>query len=81
MGTTKEDIREWFREAKKHKATHLLVVCDTFEYTDYPIEVLEGEKIEKVIKDFSKNMQKVIEVYNIKIDMEKQLSQDRVWNT
>lgn len=32
MKTTIEEIKEWIKRGKKEKATHLIVVCDTFEY-------------------------------------------------
>jgi|ERR1039458_6306432 hypothetical protein len=37
--TTKEDLRRWFNEGVELKATHMIVVCDTFDHEDYPVYV------------------------------------------
>lgn len=78
MGTTREDIREWLKEAKRKKATHLIVATDTFDWEDYPIYVLPGQDVRKIYDEHQgPNMQKVMEVYSMKLDLEKQLSEDR----
>ena len=80
--TTKEDIRQWLKMAKDKKATHMLVVCDTFEYEDYPVFVMEGEDVHEVIKEKCRNdnMQTLMEVYNLSKDLEKQLNEQRSFN-
>lgn len=80
MATTQDDIRRWLKEAKKDKATHVVVVCDTFDWEDYPVSVKKGQDVQKVIADHSKDMQKVMEVYNLSMDIDKQLKEHRVWN-
>jgi len=37
--TTKENIQQWFEEGLELGASHLLVVCDTFDHEDYPVYV------------------------------------------
>lgn len=32
MGTTQQEISEWFDRGVKEGATHMIVVCDTFDY-------------------------------------------------
>ena len=39
MATTKEDLRQWYKEASRLKATHMIVVYDTFDHEDYPVYV------------------------------------------
>lgn len=39
--TTQDDIREWFLAGTELAATHLIVVCDTFDHEDYPVYVKE----------------------------------------
>jgi hypothetical protein len=70
MATTKQDISEWFDEGVKKGATHMLVVCDTFEYEDYPVYVMPGQSavMEASNRD-GKNMQKVMECYRLRKDM------------
>jgi hypothetical protein len=53
----------WLRTAKEQGATHIIVVCDTFDYEDYPVYVLPHQSLEdrKVAFDGC-NMQKIMEV-------------------
>jgi hypothetical protein len=45
MAATQEDIRRWLKEAKKEGATHVIVVCDSFDHEDYPVPVMPGENV------------------------------------
>ena len=81
MATTREEIREWLEEAKKKNATHMVVVCDTFDYDDCPVYVLQGQDVNKVVQgQNAASMQRVMEVYNLSMDIEKQLSEHRAFN-
>lgn len=81
MGTTKEDIREWIERGKEEKATHMIVVCDTFLYEDYPVFVSKNEDVKKKMEEYNgKNEQRIMEVYNLKMDIEQQLNQERSFN-
>lgn len=82
MGTTKEDIKGWFKSGKEEGHTHMLVVCDSFDYEDYPVYVDSKEDAEKKHAAYVKgehSMQRVMEVYNLSKDMNKQLNQHRVF--
>ena len=79
MAATKEFIRNWLQRATKED-THMLVVLDTFDYLNYPIFVNKNEDVNNKIKHYSENMQRVVEVYNLSIDLESQLEAHRVWN-
>lgn len=74
MPATKEDIRQWLKDAPKH-ATHMIVVCDTYDWDDYPVYVNQYQNVHEVVssKD-GVNMAKVMEVYNLSMDIEKQLA-------
>lgn len=80
--TTAKEIREWLEGAKKKGATHMLVVCDTFDWSDYPVYVLPGKSVDAAIKEYhGPNMQKVMEVYNMAMDLDEQARPGtRVWN-
>ena len=81
MGTTKEDIKEWLETATAQKASHLIVVCDTFSYEDYPIYARDkNDCIQQVDDHNGKNMQKVMEVYNMSMDLKKQIAEHRAMN-
>jgi len=45
MSTSREQISKWFDRAKEHGATHMLVVCDTFDWEDYSVEVMPHQNV------------------------------------
>lgn len=73
--TITEMIRDWLKEAKEKGATHMLVVVDTFDYEDYPVYVMPGQNYQEIYDDHNKNMQRVMEVYNLSTDVEEQLAE------
>jgi hypothetical protein len=78
MGTSKDDIRIWFKEGTFRGATHLIVVCDTYDWEDYPVYVMPEQDVREEESNYDdKNMQKIMEVYNLSMDMEKQINGDR----
>jgi ABC-type sulfate/molybdate transport systems ATPase subunit len=80
--TTQADIRKWLERGKsKSGCTHVIVACDTFDYEDYPVFVMEGEDVHEVYEKYNgSNMQTVMEVYNLSMDIEKQLNERRSFN-
>lgn len=81
MGTTKQIIREWLELYKDSGATHLIIVCDTFSYEDYPVPVMPGDDVREVEEDHQGNMQHVMEIYNFSMDIEEQLNKEgRAYN-
>jgi len=76
--TTKDEIKGWLIEGKEKGATHVIVVCDTYEWDDYPVFVMPNEKVlEKKEEYDGKNMQKIMEVYNLSLDFQSQLDEIR----
>ena len=83
MATTKEMIREWLFQGKKREGvTHVMIVCDTFDWEDYPVYITGGQEAahRKYEEIHGKNMQKVMEVYNLSMDIEAQLNEPRAFN-
>jgi hypothetical protein len=84
MAASIHDLRQWFLDGVATGATHVIVVCDTYDYSDYPIYVYVNDDVRKVAGRYqlrSGNMQKVMEVYNLSMDMEQQLaSEELVFN-
>lgn len=81
MAATKNEIREWFLRGIEQKATHLIVVCDTFDYDDYPVFVGKDENVKEIESEYDgKNMQSIMEVYNLSMDMETQLNEHKAFN-
>ena len=81
MAATRTDIKHWFGQGVKQKATHMVVVCDTFDFEDYPIFVMPGEDVHEIAeKHDGPNMTKLMEVYSFSLDMETQLREERAFH-
>ena len=76
MATTREDIQGWLERGSDQHAEFMLVVCDTFDYEDYPVYCKKSELDDCKLKH-SRNMQKIMEVYDLSKNREKQLKQRR----
>jgi hypothetical protein len=78
--TSKETILGWIEEGIAHGHTHMLVVCDSFTYEDYPVYV-PPEHACFDIHDVYANlmMQKVMEIYDLRKDINSQLNSVRAW--
>lgn len=76
MATTINEISEWFDEGVKQKATHMVIVCDSFSYEDYPVFCMSEEDARKKIKNPGE-MQRIMEVYKLSSDKSTQLSKYR----
>lgn len=73
------DILCWFDEGVRKGATHLVVVCDTFEYEDYPIYVMPTDNLAEVTaKHNGPNMQRVSGVYDLRKNKTEQLDARQV---
>jgi len=73
--TTRTQIRDWLTAAT---TTHMLVVCDSYDYSDYPVYTNTPQWSVRVYTD--RSMQRVMEVYDLSKNLEKQLSEHRAWN-
>jgi hypothetical protein len=64
MITSVEQLREWFEEGQRDGHKFMLIICDTFDWTDYPVYTVSRD----AAKDRAENpgeMQKVMEVYDL----------------
>lgn len=81
MAARYEDIERWVYSAKEKECTHLIVVCDTYDHDDYPCYVSKDEDIHERIKHFKHaDMQRIMEVYNMSMDLKTQLKEHRAYN-
>lgn len=81
MATTQADILAWLAKGEEEGATHVIVVCDTFDWSDYPVYVRPEQQVQQEIEKYDgKNMQKVMEVYNLTLPFFLQLQERRAWN-
>lgn len=81
MAATKADIKRWLNHGKGAGATHVIIACDTFDWDDYPVYVMPSENVNDVAARYNNvNMQKIMEVYNLSMDLNSQLNEERAWN-
>lgn len=77
----RNEIEVWFETGVAKGATHLIVVCDTFDYDGYPVYFSPTEDVREVFEHYNgKNMQKVVEVYKLSMDRATQLAEHRAFN-
>lgn len=75
------DIKGWLSQARKIGATHLIVAVDTFDYENYPVYVSPKEDVEKeFMRITDQSMQRVDEIYNLSMDINKQLKENRAFH-
>lgn len=71
MTATREDVNYWVIKAIEMGATHVISVCDTFDWSDYPVYVAENDDLETVKLSYKGNMQRINEVIDIERDKHK----------
>lgn len=77
--TTQKDIKRWFDEGIRRGAKWMLVLCDTFDYEDYPVYTTTATDTLSRYNNPGK-MQRVMEVYDLSLDAEPQLCERRSLN-
>ncbi len=77
MAATRQDISEWFDRCKSEGAAYMIVVCDTFDYEDYPVSCANEKEAREKKAHCSGNMQRVMEIYDLNGDKETQMNQHR----
>lgn len=78
---SKSDISRWFDEGVHRRATHLIVVCDTFDMEDYPIYCTSDADCITSYRFYeTANLQKVVEVYDLRMDKISQIQKDKTFN-
>lgn len=81
MTATLNDIKDWLRRGVAEEATHVIIVCDTYEHENYPVYVMLGEDVfERASKYNGSNMQTVDEVYDLAMDIDEQLNEHRAFH-
>jgi hypothetical protein len=79
--TTRSKIRTWLKKGIEKGATHVIIVCDTYDHGDFPVFVMPGEDAkQRADQERKKSMQKVMEVYNLSLDLESQLAEHRAFH-
>ena len=79
MSTSVQQLREWFDRGIEQQAAYMVVVCDTFDWGDYPVFCKTKDDAQRKIDDPG-SMQKVMEVYDLTASKDEQLcGGTRVW--
>lgn len=79
--TSQREIRRWLREGKADGATHTLIVCDTFDHSDYPRHIkVTSEEAARAAAQNNGAMQRLMEVYSHALDHESQLAEHRSYH-
>ena len=76
--TTKEDISVWFDRGLEQKSKYMLVMCDTWDYSDYPVFCDAQECLGRY--NHPGEFTRVMEVYALDQDKEEQLNRKRCFN-
>ena len=74
MGTTRSDIKGWLDEGARQGASHVIVACDTFDHSDYPVYIPLGNNPRAYPLG---SMQKAMECYDLSLPIEGQLAEPR----
>lgn len=90
MAMSQEELTEWFQRGLDEGATHMIVVCDTYDWDDFPVYVMPGEDARKKAFEYgvgkelptgvNSNMSKVMEVYSLKLPLEDQRKEHRAFH-
>lgn len=70
-------IRDNFESGVSQGATHMVVMSDDFDHSYYVKYCHSAEEVKGIQRISHNNMQRVMEVYNLDGDMEKQLAKFR----
>lgn len=81
MAASTSNLIRWFQEGVKQNATHMIVVCDTYDWEDFPVYVSADQDAREVASKYAgANMQKIMEVYNLKMNMDSQMAEHRAFH-
>lgn len=66
MAVSKQVFESWIVRGKNMGATHLISVCDTFDFDDYPVFVMPSDKLSEIEKEYDNHdMQRINEVIEL----------------
>lgn len=70
--TTRDEISAWFDRGISQGSKYMLVICDTFDWDDYPSFHTDEQSARSVMSSPG-SMQKFMEAYDLTGDKEAQL--------
>ena len=78
--TSGEEIKSWLESGIADGSKYVLIYCDEFDYSDYPVYAENDDEFWRQYDNplhQSANMQRLMEVYDLSMDIEKQLDEYR----
>lgn len=61
-----KNAERWVNEAREKGATHVLDICDSWDYDHYPVFVMPDESVNEVKDKYNgKDMQSVYSTYEV----------------
>lgn len=76
LAASRNEIIEWFLRGRDEGYPYMAVICDTFDYEDYPKFFKSREDLDAFIAT-PKLLQRVMETYDLNADMNTQLQNGR----
>lgn len=79
MSVSKEWIRERLYSGKDKGFSHMAIICDSWDYTDFAVFIKDGESIDEKLKEYQglHTLYRIMEIYNYSMDLEYQLNEYR----
>lgn len=76
MSTPRDEIARWFDDGLKQGAHYMVVMCDTFDWCNYPKYYSSAETALGGMR-WPGKMQRVMECYDLTADKSEQMNQRR----
>lgn len=81
MSTKKEDLRKWFDDGVAQGALFMIVACDTYDHSDYPVYAKTAwEAWVQFQAHDGLYGQRIMEVYDLLRDREVQMAEFRAFH-
>lgn len=81
MATSRDEIRSWIVQGQAQGARYMIVVCDTYDWEDYPIYVGPDDDFGRRYAGHNGvNMERIMEIYDLQSDVEAQLQEHRAFH-
>lgn len=82
MATSKKYLKEMLYSHKGKGYSHMVVVCDSWDYTDFIVYIKDDENLEERLKKYRglNTMYKIMEIYNYGMDLNYQLDEYRAFH-
>lgn len=81
MATSRSEIMAWLNRGKAQDASHVVVVCDTFDYDDFPVFCSSRDEAVKINDEYEKKEgYRVMEVYDLSLSIPDQMAERRAFH-